>query len=77
MALIPGDITCVTGLSKKIHDAFLASGVSTNLALRGLSFAIASAIVTEITTNAVVNPTALLSPPGTAGGPVTGTGTIT
>lgn len=37
--------------------------------------ALCEAIVTHITTNALVMPTALVAPTG--GGPVTGTGTIT
>lgn len=34
------------------------------------------AIIEEITQNGVVLPTSLVAPPGMAGGPVTGTGTI-
>lgn len=37
---------------------------------------LANATMTWITTNAVVVPTSLVAPPGSAGGPVTGTGTI-
>jgi hypothetical protein len=37
---------------------------------------LAEAIITEITVNAVVVPVLLLAPPGTAGGPVTGTGGV-
>jgi hypothetical protein len=39
--------------------------------------AVASAIFTVITQHALVLPVALIAPPGAAGGPVTGTGTIT
>ena len=76
MALIPGDITCTTGLSKAIHDAILASANGPDLETkqRAFAFAIASAIVSEITSHAVVIP-AMIAPSG--GGPVTGTGTIT
>jgi len=34
------------------------------------------AVIEEITQNGVVLPTALVAPPGMAGGPVTGTGSI-
>jgi hypothetical protein len=44
-------------------------------ALTDLCDSIAVAVVTHITTNAVVLPLLLVAPPG--GGPVTGTGTIT
>ena len=76
MALITGDITCTTGLSKAIHDAIIASATGPDLETKqkAFAFAIASAIITEITTNAVVIPS-MVAPPG--GGPVTGTGTIT
>lgn len=38
---------------------------------------LATAIVTEITANAVVPALGLIAPPGTAGGPVTGSAVIT
>jgi hypothetical protein len=37
---------------------------------------IVGAIFDSITTNGIVMPTALIAPPGPAGGPVTGTGQI-
>lgn len=46
-------------------------------ATKDLCDAIAAAVVTHITTAAVVVPTAMLAPPGTAGGPVTGVGNVT
>jgi len=41
-----------------------------------LAETIALAVVAHILANAVVSPTALLAPPGTLGGPVTGTGNV-
>ena len=74
MALQKGDALCASGLSAAIHGAFTASGLETNDALKSLCYALASAIVDEITTNATVLPTLLIAPTG--GGPVTGTGTV-
>jgi len=54
-----------------------ASQAQDNAALEALCQAIAKAVVERIVADAVVLPTALLAPPGTAGGPVTGTGSIT
>ena len=65
----------VSGLSKAIHDALLESGLVTNAALQSFATNLATAIITEIQTNAVVTPTLLVAPPG--GGPVTGTGVVT
>lgn len=45
--------------------------------LDAVALAIAKAVVSHITTDAVVLPTSLIAPPGTAGGPVTGTGKVT
>jgi hypothetical protein len=68
MPLLPGDPECTIGLSKRIRDSLLANpatGADDNAALRAFSFAIATAVVTEILTTAVVVGTA---PPG--GGPI-------
>jgi len=83
MALDVGNTACTTGLSKRIFDARWASRSSIGLgetagaiaAQKADAYAIASAVVAEITTNAVVLPALLVAPPG--GGPVTGTGTVT
>lgn len=68
------------GLMKtQIVAVFAAKGnpVSDTALLEDICEAIATAVVNHITASAVVVPTALLAPPGMAGGPVTGTGTIT
>jgi len=65
-------------LSSALRSALLANGDSNavdNAQLTALCDEIASAVVTHIKNNAVVNPTLLVAPSG--GGPVTGTGTIT
>lgn len=65
-------------LSAAIKAALLAdpgTGALNNAALTKTCDAIASAVVTHITANAVVLPLLLVAPPG--GGPVTGTGTVT
>lgn len=41
------------------------------------SLAIATAVVTHLTAAAVVIPGTFVAPPGTAGGPITGTGKVT
>lgn len=66
-------------LSAAIRSAIIAKPAIQaldNAALTDLCDAIAGAVVTHITGAAVVVPTALLAPPGTSGGPVTGTGSI-
>lgn len=73
-SLIPGQ---GTGLAGEFYTALVPSVCSPNAATVALCNAIAAVVVAHITANAVVVPTALLAPPGTAGGPVTGTGTIT
>lgn len=64
-------------LSTKIQTEIIAlSGAPDDAAmLQKFANAIAKAVVDEIKSNAVVNPTALLAPQNA--GPVTGTGTIT
>jgi len=70
-------------LSAAMREKFLSGMTGTGFHavdgpdLTSFCDAIADAVVTHITGSAVVMPTALLAPPGTAGGPVTGTGTIT
>lgn len=48
-----------------------------NAAMTELCQAIEESIIPWLIANAVILPTALLAPPGTAGGPVTGTAQIT
>lgn len=73
----------LTGSATVLQDSLRAALLSANCgavdgaALTAMCNAIATTVVSHITANAVVTPTALLAPPGTAGGPVTGTGTIT
>ena len=69
-----------TTLSAAIRVNLLAggaSGATDNAALTALCDAIAGAVVGHIVASAVVVPTLMIAPPGTAGGPVTGTGSIT
>lgn len=77
--MTPPDPLCTTGLSKRIYDALCvalpAPAFNAGAAGKAFSFALASAIYTELTTAAVVAPTMLVAPSG--GGPVTGTGAIT
>lgn len=73
-SLVPGQ---GTGLAAEFYTALVPSICSPNAATVALCNALAATMVAHITANAVVNPTGLLAPPGTAGGPVTGTGTIT
>lgn len=61
-------------LSAELQLKFIAGGAAPGLALTTLCDGIAQAVITEITTNANVLPTALLS--AAPGAPVTGTGTI-
>lgn len=64
-------------LSAAIRVGLLGNGASEatdNAALTAMCDAIATAVIAEITTNAVVVPTVLVAPPG--GGPVTGTGSV-
>lgn len=63
--------TLSTSLQSGIAGAFTIVDAA---ALKKVCDAIANAVVTHITSSAVVNPTALIAPP--AGGPVTGTGTV-
>jgi hypothetical protein len=67
-----------TTLATAIRSALLANpstGAVNNAALTATCTAIASAVVSHITSAAVVLPALLVAPPG--GGPVTGTGVIT
>jgi hypothetical protein len=59
--------------SKLVARAFMADGAE----LTALCDDIAQAVIEEITTNAVVPALGLLAPPGTAGGPVTGSAVVT
>lgn len=64
MSMVPGSILCIDGLAKRIYDARVASFAALGLelsvtgdglkALRADCFAIASAVVAEITANAEV-----------------------
>lgn len=78
MPLLPGDPLCTTGLASEIKAALVANCPSAvdNGDLNGLAYAIASTVVAHIKANAVVMPTALVAPPGAAGGPVTGVGSV-
>lgn len=64
-----------TRLGVAINAAMVANGAAPGPATLAWSMAIAAAIVTEITTNAVVPATAIIAPAG--GGPCTGAGTVT
>jgi len=66
-----------TALAPTADGTGNASHAVDNAQLTALCDAIASSVVTHIQAAAVVLPTLLIAPPGTAGGPVTGTGTIT
>lgn len=76
MALDPGDTACTHGLSKRIHDNMLSgsTGAIDGPALKAFAYAIATAVVTEITTNAVVPATGLDDSGGHA---CTGSTTVT
>ena len=81
MTLLIGDPQCTTGLAKRIYDARVSKASVIGIAesrdaLKADCFAIATAVVEEIQQNATVIPTLLMAPPGGAGGPVTGTGTV-
>lgn len=68
-----------TTMANDIKSALLAapgSGAVAGPPLDLLVAAIADAVVNRIKADALVIPTLLISPPGIAGGPVTGTGTI-
>ena len=77
MTLLAGSAVAGTGLAGALKTALVPSVCLDNAAVIAPSDALATAIITYIKANAVVTPTLLLAPPGTAGGPVTGTGTIT
>jgi hypothetical protein len=67
-----------TTLANAIKSALLAdpaTGAQNNAALAAMCTAIATAVVTHITTSAVVVPVLLVAPPG--GGPITGFGVVT
>lgn len=68
----------VNGMADAIANAIHASYSSDHPArtIEEFSQVLAAAIVPYLVANTVVVPTLLLAPPGTAGGPVTGTGTI-
>lgn len=67
----------LAGLIKSKRLAALgASGVD-NAAMTADCNAIAQAVVEHLLADAVVNPLGLFAPPGTAGGPVTGGGSLT
>lgn len=59
--------------TKLVAHAWAADGAE----LTAFCDDLASAIVTEITTNAEVPALGLIAPPGTAGGPVTGEAKVT
>lgn len=69
----------VNGMADAISSAIHASYSSDHPArtIEEFSQVLAAAIVPYLVANTVVIPTLLLAPPGTGGGPVTGTGTIT
>lgn len=54
----------------------LGTPVEDTALLEAVCLAIATAVVSHITSDAVVLPTSMIAPPGTAGGPVTGTGKV-
>lgn len=71
------------GLSAAIKAQLLAAPAGlgdlkpqSNAAMDQFCDALGAAIVAYILANAVVNPLGLLAPPGTLGGPVTGTGSL-
>jgi hypothetical protein len=69
-----------TALAAAMKTALLAdpkTAAIANDALDAVCAAIAQAVVTHITTSAVVLPLLMIAPPGMAGGPVTGTGVVT
>jgi hypothetical protein len=71
-----------TRLGAAIKTKLLAIGcvepaTGQGVTLADMSNAIAAAVVEELHANATVMSLGLIAPPGTAGGPVTGTGTIT
>jgi hypothetical protein len=69
-----------TTLASAIKAALLADPntlAQNNASLDAVCTAIAGAVVTHITTNAVVPALGLIAPPGTAGGPVTGSAVVT
>ncbi len=68
-----------TTLGAAIRSAILSKGegITDNAATTALCDAIAEAVVAHITANAVVPALGLIAPPGTGGGPVTGSAVIT
>lgn len=64
-----------TRLGIAINAAMVANGAAPLPATLAWSNAIAAAIITEITTNAVVPAATIIAPAG--GGPCTGAGTVT
>jgi hypothetical protein len=65
-------------LSGALRSAFVARGwVDDGPELTQFCDDVAAAIVTEITGHAVVPSLGLIAPPGTAGGPVTGSAAVT
>ncbi len=65
-------------LSAAIRTKLVARSWAANGAeLTALCDDIAQAVIDEITTNAVVPALGLIAPPGTGGGPVTGSAVIT
>ena len=72
---MPLSASVLSGLIKANLLGNAAAQAQDNPALQALCDEIAEAVVTHITTSAVVVPTALVAPSG--GGPVTGTGTVT
>jgi len=66
-------------LSASIRSKLVARGsfIADGAELTAFCDDIAQAVVEEITTNAVVPALGLIAPPGTAGGPVTGSAVVT
>lgn len=65
-----------TTLTAGIKAAFIAAGAADNESTNALASGLANAIITEITTNAEVQPTLLIAPGGLTPAPVTGTGKV-
>lgn len=65
-----------TTLTQGIKAAFIAAGAADNASTNALASGLANAIITEITTNAEVQPTLLIAPGGLTPAPVTGTGKV-
>jgi hypothetical protein len=82
MALVAGTASHSTppgtGQAGALYAAGVSAGVFTaNASAAAFATVLAQWIVSMLTTDAVVNSLGLIAPPGTAGGPVTGSSTIT